>query len=961
MKLNLPILMLLMLLSGNYLYSQESCTITADSDVTEICLGTGVYLSSSGACADVLMDNDFENQNLGPGWAANCSPMFNNPCGNPPPGSNYYAWIGDASDFPRDLITEEYTVTGDCEICFDLRFAYQGDSSPCEGPDEVDEGVELQWSTNGSTWNSIIYFHPDGSLHPYNQWVGQGTSPVNSGQSTNFTSWGTYCFDVPAAASSTHTQFRWHQEQVTSQSYDHWGLDNVSVICPGPDDVINWYAGSNPNSFDDTHNPPVQYPTETTTYYVEIEAADGSMIPDTDSVEITVYNSSVDLGPDQVYCTNDTPITLDAGSGSDYDWSTDETTQTIDVSTSGDYSVIVTDSHGCTAEDEVHITINPSPTVDLGPDQTVCDYNAPITLDAGGGMDIYDWSTGDDTQTILVDSSDTYSVIVTDGNGCTESDSITVTVNPSPNPDLGPDQTICDYDTVSVVLDAGPGDIYQWSITEDTQQITVNESGTYAVTVTNSFGCTGTDSMILIMDILPDPNLGPDTVVCDYNAPIMLDPGTDPSFDYLWSDGSDSIDLEVNESGTYSVTVTEGVCTATDEIQVTINPSPSVDLGPDQYHCETEEPFVLDAGLGLSEYLWNTENTSRTQNVTETGTYAVTVTNEYDCNDADSMYFHIDTMPPIGIFHDTNYCINADAFYLEAASEGGTWEGTGIADQDTGLFVPQVVGDNTSHITYTVINGECTSVSEADIHVHALPDIKVINVQDVLCFGEATGEIQVAAPGSTSPEFDWVSHDIYGAHIQALNAGVYNLVVTDAYSCQSDTFLIVSQPSELLVDYESGHPSCIGNNDGYIEFEVSGGVLPYLYSWEMGESDSPSFNDLYEGEYNFVISDDHNCTENVSIKLIDTPVECIRIPNAFTPNGDGTNDTWEIENLDMFNVYQVQVFNRWGQLLYCGTPGDESWDGTTLEGKKVPTGAYIYVIKLDSGRDKRSGTVSVVY
>ncbi len=1215
------VLLVILGITQHELYSQTTygdtlCSITISADQTEICEGDCVDLSAVGECPNNLMLNDFEDGNLGPGWAANCSPMFNNPCGVPPSGSNIYAWIGDASDFPRDLITEEFEVSDECEICFDLKFSVQtGNTSdaPCEGPDEMDEGVELQYSTDGgSTWTSIIYFCPDGNLYSYNQWVGGSTG--GGGGTTTFTSWDNYCFDVPAGATGSNTRFRWHQEQVTNNDYDHWGIDNVLITCPSPDEEVAWYEGSSTTPFDDTYDPPLVCPNQTTDYTVDIEDPTEPSTADSDQITITVYQDpglSIDA-LDPFYCTNNAPVTLtgspaggtfsgpgvsggefdpnavgpggpytityewdqynsagttvlcsyststtvsvynyptinvgsnspictgediqltesggdavswswtgpdgfsssqqnptissatsaadgtytvvitnadgctntasvnvtvnltpainlgsnapicagqdlnlteSGGDGDSWSWSgpdgfsssqqnptissattaasgtytvivsdvngcsdTDNISVSVNpvpvvnagsnspvcqghdinltetggdastwswsgplgfssseqnpvinsvlMSAAGDYTVTASTSQGCSATETVSVTVNSTPTVDIGPEQIICDYQAPVTLDAGPGFDGYIWSTGDDTQTTDASTTEMYSVTVTNSYNCTASDAMLLTVNPSPNPDLGGDQDICDYDGASITLDAGPGDVYQWNIPENTQTVTVSETGTYAVTVTNYFGCTAADSMELVIDELPDPDLGHDTVLCEYNAPIVLDPGTDPAFIYEWSDNSNSDVLEVSETGTYAVTVTEGICSAEDEIEVVVNPVPDVDLGEDQWVCETDGPFTLDAGPGMASYNWSTENNSQIQNLMETDTYSVTVTNQYGCTCADSMYFHIDTMPLSGIFHDTHYCIDHEPFILEAASEGGTWEGTGIADHNTGLFVPQVVGDNSTQIVYTVTNGECTAVSETNIHVHALPDINVINVVDVKCYGDATGEIQVAAPGTTSPEFYWNNNELTGAHIKQLEAGVYDLDVVDVYSCRSDTTLVVSQPSEMLVDYEYENPSCLGYNDGYIELMVVGGVEPYLYSWEMGESYSPYFGRLYEGEYNFKIVDDHGCKENVSIDLIDTPIECIRIPNAFTPNGDATNDTWIIENLEIYNNYQIRVFNRWGQLLYFGETGDEPWDGTTLKGRKVPAGSYVYVIKLDGGREQHTGTVTVVY
>ncbi|WP_227006136.1 hypothetical protein, partial [Marinifilum sp. N1E240] len=95
-------------------------------------------------------------------------------------------------------------------------------------------------------------------------------------------------------------------------------------------------------------------------------------------------------------------ITLDAGNaGSTYLWSTGEITRTITVNASGNYSVVVTDGNGCSATDDVNVTVHSNPTVDLGSDQETCNGNT-ITLDAGNAGSSYLWSTGETTQTITV-------------------------------------------------------------------------------------------------------------------------------------------------------------------------------------------------------------------------------------------------------------------------------------------------------------------------------------------------------------------------------------------------------------------------------------------------------------------------------------------------------------------------------------------------------------------------------
>ncbi|WP_421920181.1 hypothetical protein [Marinifilum sp.] len=156
----------------------------------------------------------------------------------------------------------------------------------------------------------------------------------------------------------------------------------------------------------------------------------------TDDVNVTVHpNPTVDLGMDQETCAGGS-ITLDAGNtGSTYLWNTGASTQSIAVSTSGNYSVVVTDANGCSATDDVNVTVHPNPTVDLGMDQETC-AGGSITLDAGNTGSTYLWNTGASTQSITVSTSGNYSVFVTDANGCSATDDVNVTVHPNPTVDL---------------------------------------------------------------------------------------------------------------------------------------------------------------------------------------------------------------------------------------------------------------------------------------------------------------------------------------------------------------------------------------------------------------------------------------------------------------------------------------------------------------------------------------------
>ncbi len=131
---------------------------------------------------------------------------------------------------------------------------------------------------------------------------------------------------------------------------------------------------------------------------------------------------------------------LDAGAGfTGYAWNTNQSTQTIQATTSGTYSVTVEDQNGCHNSDTADVTVNALPSVDLGPDVSYC-AGSSVTLQATTSNNVtsYAWSTGETTASIQVSSPGTYSLTVTNSDGCSSSDTIEVTENQLPVVGLGP-------------------------------------------------------------------------------------------------------------------------------------------------------------------------------------------------------------------------------------------------------------------------------------------------------------------------------------------------------------------------------------------------------------------------------------------------------------------------------------------------------------------------------------------
>ena len=294
---------------GNGCYSEcdrvqvivaQPCDIEAyadgQTDTINICSGESVDVSAIGGCG-FLMDDSFNDGSLSVGWSSNADPMFNNPCGDGPDGTTYL-WIGSASSFPRELITQQYSVTTDCQICFDMRYAEQTGQTgtDCEGPDLSNEGVHIQWSIDdGDTWTDIEYYDPNG------------------GHDAQYINWNHYCLDVPSGAVGDYTRFRFFQDVTSGNDYDHWGLDNVEISCPTPNQTIQWSHG--PTELDPVDD---VSPTTTTAYTVIVNDGYNADNADTSTVVVNVIGTP--NTSDQAACTAGDDVTLTATGGTNFAW-----------------------------------------------------------------------------------------------------------------------------------------------------------------------------------------------------------------------------------------------------------------------------------------------------------------------------------------------------------------------------------------------------------------------------------------------------------------------------------------------------------------------------------------------------------------------------------------------------------------------------------------------------------------
>ena len=307
-------------------------------------------------------------------------------------------------------------------------------------------------------------------------------------------------------------------------------------------------------------------PSETFTYTV---TASNNGCLTTDEVTVNVLPAPNANAGDDVSIVSGETVTLTASGGDTYVWSTGETSQSITVSPTVDtlYTVTVTNSNGCSAEDSVLVNIIEPVNANAGDDVAICE-GGNVTLTASGG-DTYLWSTGETTQSITVNPENTtvYTVEVSDAYS-TDSDDVTVIVNPIPVVSAGDDVTINEGE--SVTLYASGGNTYLWSTGENNANISVSPSETTTYTVTTTInGCSDTDEVTVTVINLVQAFAGGDQTICSGTEAVLTASGGDT---YEWSTGETTQSITVNPTSTsvYSVTVTNVNGSDSDDVTVVV-------------------------------------------------------------------------------------------------------------------------------------------------------------------------------------------------------------------------------------------------------------------------------------------------------------------------------------------------------------------------------------------------------
>ena len=637
------------------------------------------------------------------------------------------------------------------------------------------------------------------------------------------------------------------------------------------------------DTYTSTQNSPSHTFSASGTYSVKLIVTSLLGCSDTAIQNIVIHVlPSANAGVDQSICSGNNAMLLANGNGS-YLWSPGGmTNDTINVtpSTSTVYTLTVTDVNGCIKTDAVLVNVNTLPNAQASTDQNICTGNT-ATLNATGGSN-YSWTPGGMTGaniTVQPSVNTDYIVTVTDVNGCSNIDTVSVFVIANPVISAGPDQAICNGSTVSLSVSGASS--YLWNpvgLTTSTILVTPSSTSDYTVIGSNANGCMSYDTVRVTVNPIPNIVLGP-AFICD-GFTLTLDAGN-PGCTYNWSTGESSQAITVSDSGTYSVIVTgANGCPAFATSVVTKFGNPNAP--PINYNFCAGQNATLNAGNPGATYQWSTGQVSQTISVSTAGTYYVTIT---DINGCSATLDHIVASHPlpIALFTVSPVCDGiAGSFIDQSTLSAGTIQSIlwNFGDSFTSA------ANNTSHsyassgsypVTLTVISDAgCSDTVQQNMVVHPLPVADFSTVPTCLNSSVSFSDLSTVSSGSIS-SLNWSFGDgtvsVQGSPSHSYTAsGNYSatLLVTSNSGCTDSIIKNVAVLDLPVASFQTTNV-CLGNGLSFVNNSTSSGSTINSYLWDFGNGNtstifSPSETYANSGTFpvTLIVSSANGCSDTVT-------------------------------------------------------------------------------------------------
>ncbi|MDB5135731.1 MAG: hypothetical protein JWP37_2334 [Mucilaginibacter sp.] len=748
-------------------------------------------------------------------------------------------------------------------------------------------------------------------------------------------------------------------------------------------------------------------------YYAILYASCENVHVETNHFTVQVINGPVfSLNyPDQIQNCNNDPLTLqtDNNPAYTYRWYTNgilngETSASYTVTQSGKYKVEVsacTDSWVPSKEIEVDLIDLPLPQI-TSAKTTYCQgdeatINLNIPADNSYTINWYldgNVLAGDKNQLeIKATKPGAYSVSITSilKSDCIHnSPPLTLDFISAPAFSFNyPDKfQNCNNNPVTLKTDDNPIYSYRWYTNDvlnggTSSDFVVTQSGKYKVEVsacTNSWIPSKEIEVDLIQ--LPVPVVTADkTKYCaGDNANLTVNIPTDPGYTINWYQdgnlvpaGQDKTSISVTADGNYTVIVKSNIasCSQTSASQqVIFTPAPIFTFNyPDELRYCAGTAVSLTAGGDVAyQYRWYkddvlTGDVSASLNITQAGKYKVEVS-ACEGSWVPSKLVQVDLIPlPVPVIQadKAGYCIGDNAALSIALSSSPDYtinwykdnillpantNQTSLNTTITGQYAVSIV----NNLANTDGNTCIQSSALKSITFNPLPTVSIQKtIRTTLCDGQPV-DLKVDYGGGS---VKWSTGES-GDQITVHNSGIYVATVTSVTGCPADASIgLTFLPNPVLNIPNAG--VCLQSNKT-VTLTAPSGLTTYTWNGQRG---TDTYVAYHPQTVSLTVTDANGCQATQDIQVTD---ECpsITIPNAFTPNGDGINDTWKIAGLEYDQTATVKIYSRYGESVYQSRGYTKNWDGTS-KGKQLPSGVYYYIITAKNNTSTYSGSLTIIY
>ena len=726
-----------------------------------------------------------------------------------------------------------------------------------------------------------------------------------------------------------------------------------SSICAGASATLSangassysWSSGAGTSSI-------IVSPSITTVYTVTGTSLGCS---DTQTTSVAVGPSTIILvlnaSSPSLCAGGNSSITVNGAST--YTWSTGSNSQSFAVTPSLTTTYSVTGSNaGCNAFSAITITVIPIPTLTLvsSPGNTIC-TGATATISVIGANN-YTWSTGSNSNSVLVTPSVNTVYSVTGSNsGCISTESITISTGAISLPItiVSSPSTICIG--LSTTITASGASTYSWSNGSNASFIVVNPtvSSTYSVVGANGF-CSGTNSANITVSALPILTItalpaGP--ICAGANATLNVIGATT----YSWNNGSSLNPLVVSPTVTtvYTVTGDNNGCANTQTIAVTVGAgSIAVAITPNSSSLCLGGSTTIFAS-GASSYTWS--NGSNLNSIivspTVTTTYSIVGTNGV-CSGNAFTTISILVAPALNInaSPSNTLCIGQTAS-LTASGNYSNFVWTSPLVSNFSIAVTP-----SSNIVYTVsASGNtlgCSTKSFVSIYILQNP-ISSLTTTNNGCLSNCSGVLSASTTGGSPPyTYSLTNSSCTTIPCSNLCNGLYNFSTKDAFGCSSfNIFSIANAVNILSSSISFTNVSCATCTNGALKVSASGGNSPYTYTWSPTGGNSVIASGLAVGCYTVKVQDAKGCFVNSNY--------CISSPNGIEATGLTLNDVFIYPNpaQTFVNIeyngapFDYTVFNNLGQIILFGK---QVINKATINLNQFAKG--IYFVEVESGNNK---------